>query len=1344
MFSSISGASILGIFALLAAVTAVILGAISISRLNSGFTTEGTITADELVTESLTTNSTCSPVLFYEDNSEVSLTNDVQVSGQKPSELISSSPIDDLSVGAISQGTVVPVTTKLEMVVQTQGVSVTSDGSQYVQLGEPEPNFLPGGGGNPPDMAYPGGSESSYVSFRVSDNVVTGESVSFRIIAETSNEPNFDFLTVVLNGQTVSSDSGAGPSSGDPFTAGSTPVVFLGEGDELEIRFDKDSIFYAGFDQARFRLENVESVSSVVLTMPTDLSEGVGKTYEICNNGTLSAILNSNGDFEWDSNAYWKTLLLQAPTEEQPCCVSFSITSETDVNVQSSTCTRRCAEGNLFHCVDLDDPEGSNPFHGNWQVISSGHSSLDNLETTASFVTIDTTKNPIEVDFIAGTVYSPREPNTYDKSRPTLEPCVGFSLKSIRTVDGNDIGSTNPPVLFTLQPNGDLREYPASTVWGRGQFPYLVLKKVDEIPELVPADKGTLDGDKLPDDPRSMIRYFAETMYLNGNPHARSGEDDAFIGLLESKALLDEIINDGVQFSMPVEDIFITQCPELITKIRTDDYHQVMAASKITVSGCTGGWSGFNGEHDVVLGQIWGDNVPDGDYIDWNADINLRSAHQEFSVWFDSSGFPADSEGVATSTGPCEYSVSYGPLTAASEYDTFISALHYYLREAYKTVLHAQFPIFFGPPPVTVSDIPLLPTRKTWAQIEADFDSDDETKTFFLPTRQVLKNDFWYTGMTERIISDLTFGSTPERQQSRLYLDVNNRFQVRPDVDISNPANPFRYHISRENYLVNVKSVTYTCTGTSKVGGIYNFAGLQYNGSPGCDTIVGELFDFDTIPPVGFSYLNQDANPNGGVFDPPYSTYDDDTLLSYKRMIFVGQINPDYTGGRSIGYIYVDAALFLDDFRFAGLSLFAPDFATGVRDGRESFNQILSAIGEYLVTDIGAEDVIIDNRGNLGGAALCVIGLRELFGTGSQRISSRTLNAQIFGVAESVPYEFDEEVPYTQSQDLINIAFSNESDANYPGTVFTGGDVILMTSTGSYSAGDLFPNYFLGTALDGELGGTTTGKIVGDIDGRLSGASCGNLIVPHSDEAPRFFEPDGQVFDPISGFAQDCGPGIWKRADGSSFHNRIPAIQPKCTPSLTGVSGGCPLPVGLEQTVYPDLGYTNNTRPRLTGDLRPQQPSPGDNSTWRDVWLEEAILEALSSPPVVKKRKRVPVRPKKQTPVTKEQRNAHISKSFGASSICSTLEGFVDHVPQNATYRLVIDASKYEKGTEKYFDDLDQQTSRIIPKFTSMLNDCISAGDVCFHPDTGKMMVKSTAKNVPVVRKARTKDEIKQ
>jgi hypothetical protein len=64
---------------------------------------------------------------------------------------------------------------------------------------------------------------------------------------------------------------------------------------------------------------------------------------------------------------------------------------------------------------------------------------------------------------------------------------------------------------------------------------------------------------------------------------------------------------------------------------------------------------------------------------------------------------------------------------------------------------------------------------------------------------------------------------------------------------------------------------------------------------------------------------------------------------------------------------------------------------------------------------------------------------------------------------------------------------------------------------------------------------------------------------------------------------------ISMRADGTYFGEMVDALKPDCT-GLTGLAGGCAMPSSWESLVHPDLGLVTNTRPRLSGDTRPQTP----------------------------------------------------------------------------------------------------------------------------------------------------------
>ena len=82
---------------------------------------------------------------------------------------------------------------------------------------------------------------------------------------------------------------------------------------------------------------------------------------------------------------------------------------------------------------------------------------------------------------------------------------------------------------------------------------------------------------------------------------------------------------------------------------------------------------------------------------------------------------------------------------------------------------------------------------------------------------------------------------------------------------------------------------------------------------------------------------------------------------------------------------------------------------------------------------------------------------------------------------------------------------STTSTANYPSASFTGGDVIILTDRDAASAGDVFPWHFLGgNGTSRDLGGSTTMKLFGDIDGRLYGGAGAQYLDVPSNLNPRF------------------------------------------------------------------------------------------------------------------------------------------------------------------------------------------------------------------------------------------------
>ena len=159
----------------------------------------------------------------------------------------------------------------------------------------------------------------------------------------------------------------------------------------------------------------------------------------------------------------------------------------------------------------------------------------------------------------------------------------------------------------------------------------------------------------------------------------------------------------------------------------------------------------------------------------------------------------------------------------------------------------------------------------------------------------------------------------------------------------------------------------------------------------------------------------------------------------------------------------------------------------------------------------------------------------------------------------------------------------------------------------------------LGDDLDRDIGNYTTVKILGCNKAYFSSFTYGGSM---------FYIPQPYITDSLrgttniyTGIAPEGTSPYYKLSTGMSGAITLtPTYQiteTTAVDAMTSVTGaftnsvGNAFPMDLETRVYPDFGFVENTRPRLPGDARPQQPDPTDSGTWRDSWLEASIAESV-------------------------------------------------------------------------------------------------------------------------------------
>ena len=276
----------------------------------------------------------------------------------------------------------------------------------------------------------------------------------------------------------------------------------------------------------------------------------------------------------------------------------------------------------------------------------------------------------------------------------------------------------------------------------------------------------------------------------------------------------------------------------------------------------------------------------------------------------------------------------------------------------------------------------------------------------------------------------------------------------------------------------------------------------------------------------------------------------------------------------------------------------------------------------YLQIDLYCDAVIIDIRTNGGGFFYTMFDLAEFFGDDRAAVGRVRWTKKDDGDTRLVKLaDVKKFTSYNNvvSQDFNSFAkfYVRQNEANYgPGVVFRGTcerpkKVIVLTDNAAASAGDSFPHLFLGEELDGDLGSFTTCKIIGDIDGRVKGVQSARCPLPVSEFNNVYYSADGLPFSPIR-FRTDDSTG--ERFNGVTkipYNQQSNCVAPSKAPSLRGTAGGPPLPNDWESTVWQDLGLINICPGHFSKKIDKPDPVFDDRSTWRDCWLEQAILEAL-------------------------------------------------------------------------------------------------------------------------------------
>lgn len=874
-----------------------------------------------------------------------------------------------------------------------------------------------------------------------------------------------------------------------------------------------------------------------------------------------------------------------------------------------------------------------NPFHGWWQLVSRGYmppSLGSETSDDPSYIYIDTTADPLPiVTSITGTPSLPRERTNLDGAQFYTEyyqPSAD-ELVFAYDLDGPYYAPYNGVSWFSMKLQEDGQTMVAITR-SRPKFAGAtslvgLYKKVDE--PLQPVRPFDSTDAAFPDatNPVEMARQIYSSFTLNQlNPQNVNFNDGDYRSFYEREELFNQFLDGGIEIKTPIRRVRVSRPGEhysqefgvttsdRMTDIFTDCYSYVTTGATVEIGGFEGSWACMNGKYVNGVSYMEEGAVPNPSptHLDvCSTDDPCKkgtwcNVFNHFLLRFDSSKskkFPHDELGYAKFCGKPWVKVKHH-ITPNMEYPAFRAAMEAMFYKMYRVSQHGAFNAYFKPGSAFLID--------TWKELQEAVANDN-------------------LGGTDNLVRTRTNQSIPSGFfNNAVYADRGVVTYNDPFGLSQIEGSKWDYNIVLGNYVTNVKAMFWAIEGTPDLTPVgANGEPLQFDPTlvgykpaiPGSNraNFVGALGDVTVVDGKVTSVQNPDSE-----YYTSFDLYAQEGLLTVEQAAngqCVGLIDTKLTKGKKVGYIRMVNALLSDYYGFVGENNFAPDVPVTAKYARQSYLKVFSNITKYL-NEQNCDAVILDIRTNNGGYMNNCFNLAEFFGDDRAAISfgySKKDNGNS-DLIEYADLEFFQDVfqAYTA---MFERFYVQENEQNFPGSVFKGSKdrpkkVVVLTDEAAASAGDIFPHFFLGENLDGNLGSYTTGVIIGDIDGRLKGSSGSRNPVPVSLDSNRLYDANGNPFAPIR-FRQDIAAGSLKNGLTDIWYNQQSnKVAPIKAPTLRGRAGGAPLPNDWETNVWPALGLIDAPKGLFSKCIKKGKPCADKPETWRDPWLEQAILEACS------------------------------------------------------------------------------------------------------------------------------------
>jgi hypothetical protein len=718
-------------------------------------------------------------------------------------------------------------------------------------------------------------------------------------------------------------------------------------------------------------------------------------------------------------------------------------------------------------------------------------------------------------------------------------------------------------------------------------------------PHLLRSQDNTMVQDNDYNSPIDIYNYLMEQSVNLGLHNIYFPTGNPFSGNID--AALDQIklIRDtGVTHNTNIAAVRKTVASSGVTTIITSTYHWVNQASVVTLSGfdATNGWNTYNGNtYPVVYYQLTGIR-PLANHV------NVATYEYYVTIELDSSARASNTFG-----GAAQISVTHGPVVHASSHRELCAAL----LDARSAITGGSHPCGLG---VDMS-------REQGSDIVFDSWNDYQTAlSSSVVVRQICKYQ------TPPVASTFYHNPSPKTP----IFNVNDDIQLNeniygniydylpypindPNINGSNviASGLYDYNIVMSNYIVDANYLWYEITGPT-------------------DTLLQQISGGSD-----FNYMMSPTSPGAswkiyqGEIKAAHGSDDDDI----RNAMFIGRINPALVGGDNIGYIRLrdfynidtDDFLYFDEWKG---TTWDPYDSTPPADKRQAHrpNQI-KAIGALMtkLLSLGAnmDKIIIDLRHYNSTLAYYFLGTEneslEMFTSLAECFGSNRLGSSWYIFLQNSGTLAGSRLPSVALSSLSTYRDLSGTSAASVGTIDTdamatqfpnamyrgaGKKVVFLTSTQS-SESELLVRMFLGDALNKNIGSGVTTFIVGDNVGSTNVNFGSYVSHPVSQIASKLiYNSDiGENYPCATVFVEDDNSSVGQIPVGSWQDEPLSALQPDLL-----------LDNKFENVVYEDVGITG---PYTDGALllgpggaynTKVDPINGTNTTWRDRWLENAIV----------------------------------------------------------------------------------------------------------------------------------------